>query len=130
VLGRIGEKRRVQEQGIQSLDPCGVCRLIYLSEKEFEFIKVKRLEFLKRAGYFLKEPTGVGLGVKDEGQKQFRKGDLKVGRDNYTLGYEPSNIGFTRDSLFWSWRRVKEYYQELREEEDVKLKELKRLMGR
>jgi hypothetical protein len=38
--------RRVQAQGIQ------VFRLIYLSEEEFAFIKLKRLEFLKRAGYF------------------------------------------------------------------------------
>lgn len=35
--------RRVQAQGIQ------VFRLVYLSEEEFEFIKLKRVDFLKRA---------------------------------------------------------------------------------
>jgi hypothetical protein len=63
---------RVQAQGIQ------VCRLIYLSEEEFEFLKVKRLEFLKRAGYFFKKPAEVGLVAKNEAIGGSTNEDLKT----------------------------------------------------
>ena len=43
--------------------------------------------------------------------------------------YEPTNIAWTRESLFWRWRRVKEYYQELFEPDwDSALKAVKSMM--
>jgi hypothetical protein len=34
--------------------------LIYLSDEEFEFLKLKRLDFLKRGSDFYKEPSKGG----------------------------------------------------------------------
>ncbi len=34
-------------------------------------------------------------------------------REEDGLYYEPTNIQATRDSLFWGWRRVKEYYRDI-----------------
>jgi len=44
--------------------------------------------------------------------------------------YEGTNIYHTRDSRFWSWRRVKEYYRELFIEEnmDKKIKRVRELI--
>jgi hypothetical protein len=50
--------RRVQAQGIH------LCRLIYLSDEEFEFLKLKRLDFLKRGSDFYKEPSKGRKGYK------------------------------------------------------------------
>ena len=118
--GTVSNFRRGQAQGIQ------VCRLIYLSEEEFEFLKVKRVDFLKRVGYFLKKPSRVKKVFKKEALRGFLNEDsyecasnmdehthLKVGIDNYTPCYESTNIHSTRDSLFWSWRRVSEYFRDL-----------------
>ena len=50
-------------------------------------------------------------------QKKDRKDNIiacsQSKEDNISPCYEPTNIAFTRESLFWRWRRVKEYYQEL-----------------
>jgi hypothetical protein len=113
--------RRVQAQGIQ------VFRLIYLSGEEFEFLKLKRLEFLKRVGYFGKKPPEGRKGGKKEALRGSTNEDHKTGRGKYTPCYEPTNIEATRDSLFWSWRRVSEYYRDFLDEEDGKRKEVIRI---
>ena len=117
--------RRVQAQGIH------IERLVYLSKDEFEFLKLKRVEFLKKWGYFGEGRTKEGLGGKNEAIGGSRREDLKAGRGSrYTPCYEPTDILATRDSLYWSWRRVKEYYQELEEDLDNQMKELKKLIRR
>jgi hypothetical protein len=89
-----------------------------LSDEEFEFLKCKRLEFLKRVGYFFKGPSKGRKGYKEEALRGSTIEDLKRGRGNYTSCYEPTNILATRDSLFWSWRRVAEYYRDFQDMED------------
>ena len=104
--------------------------------------------FLKRAGYFSEwikreeRPKEAREVFEKEALVDKRKPDFlngskdKARKSIRVLSYQPTNIEYTRDSLFWSWRRVKEYYQELGEEEEtqlsqwIKRKELKRLMGR
>lgn len=90
-------------------------------------MKVKRVEFLKRVGYFGKgrvkerkvgEGRAVAGGVKE---------GFKTGRDKRTLCYEPTDISATRDSLYWSWRRVWEYWRDFSDEEDGKRKRVVRI---
>ena len=40
--------------------------------------------------------------------------EIEIPRKN-----EATKIWFTRDSLFWAWRRVKEYYKEIEREEKM-----------
>ena len=64
---------RVQVQGIQ------VFKLVYLSEEEFEFLKLKRVEFLKRVGYFppkADQPMADGEKLL-EGRKVEKKGRIR-----------------------------------------------------
>jgi len=98
-----------------------------LSEEEFEFLKLKRLDFLKRAGYFGEESSEGRKGDKKEALRGSTNEDLQAGRGRYTPCYEPTNIEATRDSLFWSWRRVSEYYRDFLDEEDDKRKEIIRI---
>lgn len=102
--------------------------MVYLSKKEFEFLKLKRVEFLKKWGYFGEERSKARWGGKNEAIGGATNEDLKKGRGKYTPCYEPTNIHATRDSLFWSWRRVREYYQDLEEELDSKMKQMKKLI--
>jgi len=56
--------RKVQVEGIQ------VCKLIYLSEEEFEFLRRKGVEFQKRVGYFKKKPAKGRRVVKKRGSQR------------------------------------------------------------
>jgi len=117
---------RVQAQGIH------LCRLVYLSEEEFEFLELKRVEFLRRLSYFGERGSKGGKVGKKEalggGERSGTgRGDLKTGRDRHTLCYEPTNISATRDSLYWSWRRVSEYWRDFSDEEDGKRKGVLRI---
>jgi len=38
---------------------------------------------------------------------------LSPGRDNPSSGYEATRMWNTRNSLFWGWRRVEEYFRDL-----------------
>ncbi len=109
---------RVQAQGIQ------VFKLIYLSEEEFEFVKLKRLEFLKKGGYFEEEVPKGRKAEKEEALGSPTNEDLKRGIHRYIPCYEATNISSTRDSLFWSWRRVAEYYRDFLDEEQSETKEI------
>ena len=108
----VKQNRRVQAQGIH------LCRLVYLREEEFRFLEVKRLDFLERLGYFGEE----GISGKKAGRKETLRGSrdegLGGGRGEYGLSYESTNIDATRDSLFWSWRRVGEYWRDISDIED------------
>ncbi|UCG82774.1 MAG: hypothetical protein JSW38_11400 [Dehalococcoidia bacterium] len=98
-----------------------------MSEEEFDCLNVKRVEFLKRVGYFDKlrvKERRVGKGRAVAGGVEE---DFKTGRDRYKLCYEPTNISATRDSLYWSWRRVWEYWRDFSDEEDGKRKEVVRI---
>jgi len=117
----VAENRRVQAQGIH------LERLVFLSREEFEFLKVLRVDFLKRVGYFGEKPPKGRKGYKKEALRGSTSEDLKSGRGNYTPCYEPTNILATRDSLYWSWRRVSEYYRDFLDEEDGKRKEVIRI---
>jgi len=101
--------------------------LVYLREEEFRFLEVKRLDFLERAGYFWEK----GIKGKEVGKKEALRGstneDLMTGRGEYTLSYEATNIDATRDSLFWSWRRVGEYWRDFSDEEEGKRKRVVRI---
>jgi hypothetical protein len=108
--------------------------LIYLSEEEFEFVKFKRLEFLKRVGYFEEKLSRGRKAEKGDALGSPTNEDLKRGIHRYTSlktqnsgCYEATNISSTRDSLFWSWRRVAEYYQDFLDEEQSKTKEAIRI---
>lgn len=97
-------------------------RLIYLSEEEFKFLKFLRLEFLKRTGkLFVELPGTLQSGTKEETLKCATRKDLRAGIGSYTPGYEPTDISATRDSLFWRWRRVSEYYRDLSESGSIEL---------
>ena len=101
--------------------------MIYLSDEEFEFLNLKRVDFLKRAGYFFKEPPRSRKVFRREVLGGFTDRDLEAGRGRCIPCYEPTNIDATRDSLFWSWRRVAEYYRDFLDEEDGKRKEVIRI---
>jgi len=93
--------------------------LIYLSKEEFKYIKVLKERFLKRAhGFFKKAPRARFVG-KREALESLRSKDFLPGNGNIFPCYESTNILQTRYSLFWSWRRVKRYYDELFEEENI-----------
>ena len=114
---------RVQAHGIH------LSRLIYLSEEEFKFLKVLRENFLKKArGFFEKPPKTRAVAEKQPIVNPASK-DFIGGIDNYALSYEPTNIVATRNCLFWSWRRVREYYRDfLVPEENGEAKEVAALL--
>jgi hypothetical protein len=115
-ISSFSEKRRVQAQGIQ------VFRLIYLSDEEFEFIKLKRLDYLGRSGCLEEESSREREDNKREAFRDSLNEDLKRGIHDYVplknqnLGcYEPTNMIYTRDCLYWSWIRAYEYFRDLSE---------------
>ena len=110
---------RVQAHGIH------LFRLLYLSEEEFKFLKVLRGNFLKKAcGFFEKPPKTKAVAGKQSIVSPTTV-DFSSRVDNHTLCYEPTNILATRNSLFWSWRRVKEYCRDfLVPEENGEAKEV------
>lgn len=93
-------------------------RLGFLSEEDFKFLKVLRFDFLKRARRFFEKQPRRHSVVKKEPRIASRNEDLKDRIDNHTTCYEPTNIINTRDSLFWRWRRVKEYCRDFLVRED------------
>ena len=115
--------RTVQEQGIH------LRRLIYLTEEEFKLLELLKKRFLKRIGRFSKGSYSKAFPRKAFLKSPERK-DLR--QDNYIIPflYEPTNIDYTRESLYWSWRRVKEYYENIFQEEgmNIKIQQARRLM--
>lgn len=114
---------RVQAHGIH------LSRLLYLSEEEFKFLKVLRENFLKKARGFFEKPPKTRAVAEKQPTASPVSADLSSGIDNHTRCYEPTNILATRNCLFWSWRRVREYYRDfLVPEENGEAKEVYALM--
>jgi hypothetical protein len=103
---------RVQAQGIH------LRRLVYLSDEEFKFLKLLRFDFLKRARRFFEKQPEAGIVAKKQALGNSARDDLLPRIDNHTSCYEPTNMINTRDCLFWSWRRVKEYCRDFLVRED------------
>ena len=102
--------------------------MIYLSDEEFRFLERKRLEFLRRVGYFFRRPPEVELVVKKEAVGALQTEISRLGEVIIPPCYEPTSIQATRDSLFWNWRRVAEYYRDFLDMEvHVKTKEVIRI---
>ena len=121
-------RRRVQAHGIH------LRRLVYLSEEEFKFLKLLRFDFLKKArGFFEKQPRTRFLTKKQPLECPVNK-DLLPRIDNHVPCYEPTNIVNTRDSLFWGWRRVREFYRDylldMEQDDDGKERQVYELMYR
>ena len=116
---------RVQAQGIQ------VLKLIYLSGKEFKFLKGLGDKFV---GRLLGERKGLGEAKTPLHFKNHRiispiRDVLSPGRNNPASGYEATSVWNAYDSLFWSWRRVGEYFKDLFGMSDVDEKEVSALMA-
>ena len=104
-------------------------RLLYLSEEEFKFLKVLRENFLKKVRGFFEKPPKTRAVAEKQPIVNPKSADLLSGIDNHTRCYEPTNILATRNSLFWSWRRVEEYCRDfLVPEENGEAKEVYALM--
>jgi len=118
-LGCVVKLWRVQAHGIH------LSRLIYLSEEEFKFLKVLRENFLKQVRGFFEKPLKTRVAAEKQPIVSPTTVDLLSGIDNHTRCYEPTNILATRNSLFWSWRRVNEYCRDfLIREDNGELKEV------
>jgi len=62
--------------------------------------------------------------------KRFIKDDLRKANGKTYPSYEPTNISLTRDSSFWRWRRVKEYYRDiLNNDNSLTMKQVYKLIG-
>ncbi|MFH1824672.1 MAG: hypothetical protein ABH873_05545 [Candidatus Firestonebacteria bacterium] len=76
-----------------------------------------------------REKTGVSIPQRRQDNANKRKPraknkQIKTETRQY-YGYEPTNIGYTFDSEYWSWKRVKEYWKYYYgEEENLNLKEI------
>jgi hypothetical protein len=103
---------RVQAQGIH------LRRLVYLSEEEFRFLRLLRERFLRKAGRFFEKQPKARTVTKKQALGSPTRDDLLPKIDNHTSCYEPTNMINTRDCLFWSWRRVKEYCRDFLVRED------------
>ena len=90
-------------------------RLFYLSGKEFLFLKGLRDRFV---GRLLSERKGPGeaktpLHSKISLFKSPIRDVLSPGIDNPASSHEAALIWNTHDSLFWNWRRVREYFRDM-----------------
>ena len=109
---RLKNKWRVQAHGIH------LCRLLYLSEEEFKFLKVLRENFLNKVRGFFEKPQKIRTAAEKQPIVSLTTVDLSSGIDNHARCYEPTNMVTTRDALFWGWRRVNEYCRDFLTKED------------
>lgn len=107
------QKCIVKEHGIH------LSKLIYLSKEEFKFLRHLRFCFLKRArSFFKKQPKAESSAKKQALQRPTTK-DLAQGNGKIYPCYEATPMHYTRDSLFWGWRRVKEYFRDLLDMDNI-----------
>jgi hypothetical protein len=87
-----------------------VCRLFYLKEKEFLFLKGLRDRFVGRVLKGWKRPSEAKkpLHKKNGLFKSPLRDVSNLPKGHPATGYEPSWVFETRDSRFWAWRRTKE----------------------
>ena len=88
---------------------------MYLGRKEFLFLKGLRNRFV---GRLLEEEKGPGeaktpLHSKNPLFISPLRDVLSPGRVNPSSYYEPTNASTVFDSLFWRWRRTREYFRDL-----------------
>ena len=100
---------RVQAHGIQ------VLKLIYLSKKEFRFLKELRDRFV---GRLLGERKSPSEAKKSGESKNYRfigpvRDVLSPQIPNNLPDYEPTWMFETRDSILWSWNRAIEYFNQM-----------------
>ena len=80
-------------------------------------MKSLRVCFLKRIqGFFKKEPR-IASCVK----QSFITSSKRQYPDKIYPDYEASKIQYTRASLLWGWKRVREFYRDLQEGADNKV---------
>jgi len=89
-----------------------------LSSEDFKFLKVLRFKFLEKTAGFFKKPRKKKSAAKKQAITSPTTNDFTARIDNHTCCYEPTKIIATRNSLFWGWRRVKEYYRDFLSVED------------
>ena len=80
-------------------------------------MELRRFDFLRRVVYF-EEGTGGRRVGREEALRGSTSEALRIGRGRPTGYYEATNIDATRDSLYWSWRRVGEYWRDFSDLED------------
>jgi len=113
----------VQEEGIH------LRKLKYLRVEEFKILSDLKFKFIKRARDFFRKRGKSGFVDKNKAVGCAVRRDNRESNDKIYPCYEPTRIEYARDSLFWSWRRVKEYFRELKGMNDKKLlKEVYSLM--
>jgi len=79
------------------------------------FFKRLREEFLKRAAKYLRKPRE---SKKKSPERPVERRSLTKHDDMTQFEYESSHmIEWTRESVRWSWLRVKEYYRQMSFEE-------------
>lgn len=98
---------RLWAQGIH------LTRLIYISREEFGFLKDLKKRFERSTGFRKYEEENRKVEKKSECQQK------EIVEEKVVRKYEASKIWATRNSLLWGWRRVNEYYRELRREEEL-----------
>ena len=81
--------------------------MIYLTKGEFEFFKRLKEEFVKRAAKFSKK---LQEGKKESSERLVEQRSLTK---KELIGQEITRPYRSLDSIYWSWKRVKEYYREM-----------------
>ena len=99
---------RVKAHGIQ------VVKLFYLGVGEFNLLKKLRGRFVRGVGF---EEKDLDEAKKSLCSKNYHiispiRDVLNLGIGNPASGYEAARMWNTRDSLFWGWRRVAEYFRD------------------
>jgi len=86
--------------------------LIYLTEKEFKFLKILKKNFLRKTQkFFKKENASQRISPDRTVERRFQE---KQENDWAKSRYKTSDIAERRkEALYWSWQRVKEYYREM-----------------
>lgn len=85
-----------------------------LGVKEFKVLKILRDRFVGRllGG---EKPSGEAKTPSHKKISLFRsplRDVVSLGQDNPTSAYEATRIWSTRESVFWNWRRVAEYFRD------------------
>jgi len=95
-------------------------KLIYINKEEFKLLRSLRFCFLKGIRrFFRKEAKSEKYGEKSSNKSNIKR-DLDQGNGKIYPSYEATKIEDTRNSLLWSWRRVRAFYREMQEIYDNK----------
>jgi len=81
--------------------------LIYLTKGEFEFFKVLKERFLKRAAKYSREPK------EDKKESSEKQVELRSLTKRKVLQQEIERPHRSQESIYWSWQRVKEHVRNM-----------------